>query len=149
MLGEHRIPQDSVAGRRQLAAAMAERRAGEADMDYKKLRRGWCLGTEAFREELLGQMETRLGAEHYGTERRETAEALAERLVQAELRRLRWRAADLARRAKGDAHKVALAIKLRAETVMTVPWIAARLAMGTAGYVHHLLYCRRKTPRKR
>ena len=32
----------------------------------------------------------------------------------------------------------------RAETTMTVGWIAERLAMGTRGYLNHLLYRRRK-----
>ena len=40
--------------------------------------------------------------------------------------------------------KVALAARLRAETTMTVVWIAERLAMGTRGYLNHLLYRRRK-----
>ncbi len=40
--------------------------------------------------------------------------------------------------------KVDLAARLRAETTMTVGWIAERLAMGTRGYLNHLLYRRRK-----
>ncbi len=36
--------------------------------------------------------------------------------------------------------KVALAGRLRAEPVVLVSWIAARLRLGTAGYVNHLLY---------
>jgi sulfite reductase beta subunit-like hemoprotein len=58
------------------------------------------LGEEKFREELPTQMSERMGAEHYGEERVETAEALG--------------------------------------------WIAERLAMGTRGYLNHLLYRRRK-----
>jgi len=40
--------------------------------------------------------------------------------------------------------KVALAARLRAETTMTVGWIAERLAMGPRGYLNHFLYRRRK-----
>jgi hypothetical protein len=47
-------------------------------------------------------------------------------------------------RTKGDPVKVALAARWRAETTMTVGWIAERLAMGTRGYLNHLLYRRRK-----
>ena len=47
----------------------------------------------------------------------------------------------------GDAAKVALAVRLRAEMVMTVKWIAERLGMGTPGYVKHLLYRQRKAGR--
>ena len=144
LLGENRIPADSAAARRQLAAAVEARRADETGSDYRRVRRGWCLGKEGFRQELLGQMKARMGAEHYGAERQESAEAWAEGIVAAELKRRRWREEDLGRRAKGDALKVALAARLRAETTMTVKWIAARLQMGSPGYVNLLLYRQRK-----
>ena len=144
LLGEYRIPKDSAAGRRQLDRALEERRGGERGVDYQPLRRGWCLGTESFRKELLGQMKERMGAEHYGPERQETMEAYAEGIVAAELKLRRWGEAELERRAKGDAQKVALAERLRAETTVTVKWIAERLRMGAPGYVNHLLYRRRK-----
>jgi len=145
LLGEYHIPQDSAAGRRNLEIALEEWRAGEAGADYKQLRRGWCLGGEAFRRELLGQMQERMGAEPYGAERQETMEARAEGIVAEELKRRRWGEEELGRRAKGDAGKVAMAVRLRAETAVTVKWIAERLQMGSPGYVHHLLYRRRKT----
>jgi hypothetical protein len=144
LLGEYRIPLDSAAGRRQLAAEVEVRRAAARGADYRQVRRGWCLGNPAFRKELLGQMKQRMGAEHYGEERQETAEAQAEGMVQSELKRRRWGKAELGRRAKGDAVKVALAVRLRAETVMTVKWIAKRLQMGSPGYVNHLLYRQHK-----
>ena len=54
-----------------------------------------CLGEEKFREELLTQMSARTGAEHYGEERAETAEVLAELIIADELKRARWQEADL------------------------------------------------------
>jgi putative transposase len=145
LLGEYRIPRDSAAGRRQLERALEERRTGEAGTDYKKVRRGWCLGAESFRKELLGQMQERMGTEHYGAERQETIEEHAEAMVVAELKRRRWAEAELGRRAKGDAGKVAIAVRLRVESAVTVKWIAARLQMGAPGYVNHLLYQQRKS----
>jgi hypothetical protein len=144
LLGEYRIPQDSAAGRRELEQAVEQRRAAESGAEYKAIRRGWCFGEASFRQELLAQMTERLGAEHYGEERFETAEAKAERIVAEELKRRKWREADLARRAKGDRIKVQMAARLREETLVTVQWIAARLAMGTAGYVNNRLYRWRK-----
>ena len=47
-------------------------------------------------------------------------------------------------RTEGDSVKVALAARLRAETTMTVGWIAERLTMDTRGYLNHLLYRRRR-----
>ena len=84
------------------------------------------------------------GAEHYGEQRAETAKALSELIIAEELKLGRWQEADLKTRPKGDSVKVALAARLRAETTMTVGRIADRLAMGTRGYLNHLLYRRRK-----
>jgi hypothetical protein len=85
-------------------------------------------------------MSERMRAEHYGEERAETAEALAELIIAEELKRWRWQEADPKTRPKGDSLKVALAARLRAERTMTVGWIAERLAMSTRGYLNHLLY---------
>ena len=90
-------------------------------------------------------MSERLGAEHYREERAETEEAKAERLIAAELKRRKWQAAELQTRPKGDAEKLALASRLRAETTMTAEWIAERLGMGSRGYLNHPLYRRRKS----
>ena len=143
LLGEWGIPKDSPAGRQRLERALEERRGAEEGEEFQPIRRGWCLGEEKFREELLTQMSERMGAEHYGEERAETAEALAELIIAEELKLGRWQEADLKTRPKGDSVKVALAARLRAETTMTVGWIAERLAMGTRGYLNHLLYRRR------
>ena len=40
-------------------------------------------------------MSERMGAEHYGEERAETAEALAALIIAEELKRGRWQEADL------------------------------------------------------
>ncbi len=71
-------------------------------------------------------------------------EELAELIIAEELKRGRWQEADLKTRPKGDPVKVDLAARLRVETTMTVGWIAERLAMGTRGYLNHLLYRRMK-----
>ena len=144
LLGEYRIPQDGAAGRSRLEQALEERRQSEASEDYKAIRRGWCLGEERFRKQLLAQMTELRGAEHYGAERLETDVARAERIVREELQRRRWQETDLTKRAKGDVGKVKIAGRLRAETLVTVKWIAERLGMGTAGYVNNRLYRWRK-----
>ena len=90
-------------------------------------------------------MGERLGAEHYGEERAESAEAQAEQIISEELKRRRWNEADLQSRPKGVAEKVAIAAHLRAETTMTVGWIAERLGMGTRGHLNHLLHRQRKS----
>ena len=93
-------------------------------------------------------MSERLGAEHYGEERAQTAAGMAEQIIAEELKRRRWQEAELRTRPRGDAEKVTLAARLRAETTMTVGWIAERLGMGSRGYLNHLLYRRRKSRRE-
>ena len=87
LLGEMGIPKDSVAGRQEFARRMEEHRRQEEAVDYRAVRRGWCLGDEAFRKELLAQMGERVGESHYGSERQESGEEKAERIVEEELRR--------------------------------------------------------------
>ena len=62
---------------------------------------------------------------------RETPEEKARRMLGEQLERLRWDEAALAHRLKSDARKVALARRLRAETPVTLPWIATHLHLGT------------------
>ena len=138
LLGEHGIPRDSPAGREQFERRMEWRRAAEDGEEFLPLLRGWCVGSEAFRKELLGQMEA--GPEHYGEEIRQSGEEKARRLIEAELKRRGWRAEELANRPKGDPEKVCIALRLRRETTMTLGWIAQVLGMGTRTYLCHLLY---------
>jgi len=109
---------------------------GEA---WAAIRRGWFFGDEALKAELLAQASERVGAQHYGAERQESGEAKAERLVREELTKRRWTEADLAQRRKGDPGKVRIARRLRAETTMTLAWIAQRLRMGVWTHVSNLL----------
>jgi len=88
---------------------------------------------------LAEKLDRRGRAGERARERRETDEALAERLVQVGLKEAGWGGAELKRRAKGDPVKVAIAQRLRAQTPMTRPWIAKRLQMGSASYVSALL----------
>jgi len=148
LLGEWGIPKDSPAGRQRLEQALEERRGAEEGEEFKPIRRGWCLGEEKFRQELLAQMSERMGAEHYGEERAQKAEAKAEQIIAEELKLRRWKEAELKKRSKGDAAKLSLAARLRDQTTMTAGWIAERLGMGSRGYLNHLLYRRRKSRRE-
>ena len=140
LLGEHGILKDSPAGREEFEKRMELRRAAEDGDEFKPLVRGWCLGSEAFRAELLSQVSEQSGAEHSGEEIRESAQAKAERLVLEELKKLRWGQEELGSRRKGDEEKVRIALRLRKETTMTLSWIAHRLHMGNKTHLSHLLY---------
>ena len=133
LLGEMRIPKDSPVGRRYFEELMEERRLQENPEQWKKVRRGWFLGEETFRAELLEQMEGQMGPQHGGIERQEMATAKAVRLLNAELKRRGWDEQELARLRKADRKKLEIARRLRSETTMTWAWIASHLQMGTAG----------------
>jgi hypothetical protein len=72
----------------------------------------------------------------------ETEKAVGRRIVEEELRRRDWKTAELQRRAKGDQVKVQIALRLRAETTLTLKEIADLLHMGAPTHVAHLLYHR-------
>jgi REP element-mobilizing transposase RayT len=133
LLAEHGIRRDTAAGRQEFERRMeARRQAAVPPESLQALRRGWCLGGEAFRQEQLEQMAAILGEHHAGALRRESGEAKAERLVGQELKRLGWTEADLATRRKSDPLKLALAARLRTETTLSLKAIAARVHLGTS-----------------
>ena len=139
VLGEHGIPKDSAAGRREFARQMEARRRAEVGAEGKALSRGWCLGSEAFRAELLAAATERIGPMNYGAERREVEEAKAQRLLAEGLASLGWTERTLRQTRKGDKRKVKLAARLRRETTMSLKWIAQHLDMGSWTYVSNLL----------
>ena len=143
LLGESRIPKDSAAGRRRLEEALEQRRGAEDDEAFKPIRRGWFLGDEALKRELLEQMSESAGENHSAKDRFESSEAKARAIVAAELKRRSWKTEELRQRRKGDPEKVAIAVRLRAETTMTLKWIAEALEMGAWTNVSNLLSLRR------
>ncbi len=133
LLGEHGIEQDTPAGRQEFERHMERRCLEEVDEEtLQEFRRGWCLGGEAFRREMLEQMEGKLGDNHPGQLRRESSEAKAQRIIAQELDRLGWSQGDLALRRKSDPVKLALAARLRKETTLSIKEIATRLHLGKA-----------------
>jgi putative transposase len=131
--GEHGIQADTAAGRDLFEKQMERRRLEEVDPEaLKDFRRGWCHGSQEFRQQMLAKMEGRLGEHHSGVLRRETAEAKAERLIAEELRRRGWNQAELLARRKSDPGKLAIGARVRQETTLSIKAIAARLHLGTS-----------------
>ncbi len=148
LLGEYRIAKDSPAGRRRLEEALEDRRGAEEGGAFASVRRGWFLGDDAVKKELLAAMSGEAAPHVYGETVHESAEARAEAVVQAELTKRGWTEETLAMRRKGDSEKVKLAVRLRRETTMTVRWIAERLRMGTPSHLAHLLYWHKRGAKK-
>ena len=139
LLGEWGIAWDKPGVDRQFSAAMEARRQGELDQEFKPVRRGWCIGSEAFRVEMLRYVEEQKGRWHGGPELRESAQAKAERLIAEALRSIGAGEQHLKTWRKGHPFKVRLAARLRAETTMSLTWIAERLNLGTRGHLAVLL----------
>jgi putative transposase len=139
LLGEWGIPKDSPAGPRTFKEQMELRRNGNTNAEFKPVERGWCLGGEEFRQELLEQVNSRPGPSHFGEALRESEEARAERLVAEGLKRLKWNEEELKARRKGEPKKLKLALALRSQTTMPLAWVAERLSMGTRGHLAFLL----------
>ena len=149
LLGEHDIEQDSPGGRRRFEEQMEARRLQPGDEEtLKALRRGWCVGGATFRQEQLGRMEGKLGHHHAGELRRETAEAKGERIVAEELQRLGWKGDELVLRRKNDPGKMAMAVRLRRETTLSMKDIAARLHLGTSNTANARLHSAMKEFRR-
>ena len=131
LLGEHGIQQDTALSRQEFERHMERRRLEEMDPEaLESFRAGWCLGSEEFRKECLEKMEDKVGDNHPGRARLETAAAKAERLLAQELVRLNWTREDLRSRAKSDPIKLALAARLRRETTLSIKQIADLLHLG-------------------
>jgi hypothetical protein len=119
---------------------MEARRQAELEEEFKPVSADWCIGSEQFRADLLKYIEEQRGKWHYGSELWESAQAKAEHLVAEALHNHGLPEAQLGRWRKRHPFKIKLALQLRAETTVTLDWIACRLKMGTRGHLAHLLH---------
>ena len=134
LLGEHGLQQDSAAAREEFERRTeAWRLQPGEEQALKALRRGWCLGSEEFKQQQLEDLDGQVRQHHFGQMRLEVAQAKGERIIVEELDRLHWQEADLALRRKRDPRKLGIAVRLRKETTLSVKEIAARLHLGTPG----------------
>jgi hypothetical protein len=101
----------------------------------KALKRGWCFGSEEFREALLEKLISPESSARANNARAITKchnELEAGRLLAIGLARLGIKAEDLRNLPKGSAKKIALATLVKQRTIVTNAWLAERLNMGAA-----------------
>jgi len=123
--------------------ALEERSGGAIDEDMlRALRRGWCFGSDAFRESVLERQPPLMHGEQ-GNSRRGIAgshnEQEAERLIAGALVALGIQTDDLQKLPKGSAKKIAIASVVKRRTAVTNAWLANKLHMGAATRVS--FYC--------
>lgn len=115
----------------------------EVDESWAKIRRGWYLGSETFRDALLDRLDGALKeakrGSHAGEEIRLHDEAEAERFLQEGLKRLGLNQKRLSEMPKGAAEKAVLAWYLRKHTTVSRSWISQRLAMGDESRITKLV----------
>jgi putative transposase len=142
---------DTVAGRRKMIERLEERATAEeaekcgwdvgTDQSLNSsLRRGWYLGSTAFRERLLkladeGLRRTRNRNYRSSGQAHDHAEARAEELIRTGMAALGLRDKDLKLARGGDVRKVSLAWAIARSTTVSQGWIARKLKMKTAANV--------------
>jgi hypothetical protein len=98
------------------------------------VRRGWCLGDGAFRQQLLdrlaGVVAAKQRASYAGASMQAHDEQAAERLLAKALRIVPWTPEELQRARPSDARKQGLVWLLRTSTTVGCGWITAHLRMG-------------------
>jgi len=139
VLGEHGVQVDSPKGRREFSRRMQQLCLTAQVIAPVSLLRGWKIGAEDFADWLAEKLARRGRKGERASERRETDQALAERLVRESLIKARWSEKDLKHRRKSHAQKLTIARQLREQTPMSRQWIAKRLNMGSASYLSALL----------
>ena len=94
----------------------AGRHAEEDEEAAAQIRRGWCIGSPQYRQELLDRFGEVCGENQTKEIRLQSGRARAERIITQDLAALGWNETELKSRRKNDPPKLALAARLRNET---------------------------------
>ncbi len=106
----------------------------------KRYCRGWFMGTAEAKQEMTKQLTRDADTANWeGVDLKALTEARWEKLVSSELKRMKKKQKDIENSIKGALWKVEIAVKLKAETTASNPWVARRLQMGHPNYVSNLV----------
>jgi len=107
----------------------------EMDRQWNNIRRGWCFGSDEFREKMTGMLDGALDGKRRDSFCGEEVAAhdafAAERLLNSGLKKLGVSRSDLSGLPKGDPRKKALALLIRRKTSVRNEWISGSLVMGS------------------
>jgi REP element-mobilizing transposase RayT len=136
------LPDEGTGSRRRYRAWMVRRTdevldlegAEEQAREWRKLQRGWYLGSESFRDRLMDRVDGivagRKRNSYHGESLRTHDEREAAKLLSAGLARLGLTAKMVVSLKKTDPRKQALAWLIKTRTVVRDEWLIARLEMG-------------------
>ncbi len=117
-------------------------REGSTEEQLKELRRGWLLGSEAFRDWVLDWMEEKPGAKRRKLRREESDDdhsgRQAERIIKKMIDVMGATEAEILSGRKGDWRKRLIAHRVRQETSVSLGWLASRLEMGSEGHLSRI-----------
>jgi REP element-mobilizing transposase RayT len=136
------LPDEGVGSRRRYRAWMARRThealeleaAAEPTQEWRRLQRGWYLGSESFRDRLMdrvgGIVAGRKRHSYRGESLRAHDEREAAKLLSTSLAQLGLTTKMVVSLKKSDPRKQALAWLIKSRTVVRDEWLIARLDMG-------------------
>ncbi len=105
-------------------------RAGLLGADERLLRYPWS--SFPFREEMLERAGAKAASNHEDSQlRQESAEARGRNIFAEELKRRQWTERALKARRKSDPEKLAIATRMRKETILPMRTIAQLVGLGT------------------
>ncbi|MBX9742971.1 MAG: transposase [Chthoniobacterales bacterium] len=135
LLGEYQLEKDDLSSRREFARLLNARCSLEIEgreVAYKTIRRSWKFGAVDFTERLVEKMGFVPKKEnHFAIELRETMEVKAQRIIKEQLNAFKLNFEDLVFLPCMDPLKVEIAQLLRAQTTLSLKWIADQLKAGT------------------
>lgn len=113
------------------------------DERWAKIRRGWCLGGEEFREEMVelldGVMDGKRRDSFVGTEVRKHDVMEARKLLEEGMELVGLRPEELTELKKNDPRKMAVAWMIRRNTAVRNEWISEQLHMGRASKMSYFV----------
>lgn len=136
------LPDDAAGSRRRYRGWMEARTLDVVNANlteeqvatWRKLQRGWYLGSDGFGERLMdgaaGAVSGRKRSWYGSAGMRGHDVREAERLLRTGLQRLKMKAGDVSGLKKSDLRKQGLAWMIKSRSVVGDEWIAARLEMG-------------------
>jgi REP element-mobilizing transposase RayT len=149
---------DDVQGRGRYESAIRSRVGMEqnggafSDEDLQAMRKGWCFGSETFRNRMLTLFEAgddsgERSADVDGGFARDHGVGTAAQLVLESLKIIGLKRSELDNLLKNDPRKIAVAILVKSRTVVSNRWLADELRMGSPSRVSR--YCGEQPPRER
>ena len=120
----------------------------QIETELKEIRRGWYLGSDLFRDDLMDRVDQSVQGnkrESYRNEgMRRHDESEAEKLIEKATRQLKVELADLCGRKQTDIVKQGVAWWVKSRSIVSDAWLCEKLAMGSRSNIYRAVTRYRK-----